>query len=160
MFSIEETELPGIGRRFEVTTNADDRLFIILHDSGMVELYDSRPEDPQRPSPVATFNNDEARFVAAIIGRTIYKPEAIERLGRHSVGITWVQLKTDSYAVGKTIGELLQNTKASVLTVIEKDGKSQISVQTGYVIKEGSQLALAGEQKEVQAIKVLMEKGK
>lgn len=160
MSSIEETELAGIGRRFEIVTDAGDQLIIVLHDSGMVELYHAGAGDPQKPALVAILKDDEARLVAAIIGRTIYRPEAIERLSRHGVGIVWVQLKAESNAVGKTAGDLLQNTGVSVLAVIERDGKRHNVVPHDYVFQEGSQLALAGGQKEIQALKALMEKGR
>jgi len=159
MSIVEEIELPGLGRRFEVVTDAGDLLIIVVHDSGTVELYDARSGDRQKASLVATLKDDEARLVAAIIGRTIYRSEAIERLGRHGVGIAWLQPKADSYGVGRTVGELLQNTGVSVLVVIEKDGKRHNVLPADYVLQEGCQLALAGGKKEIQALKALIEKG-
>jgi len=160
MSLVEETELPGIGIRFEIVTVAGDRLIIVVHDSGTVEMYSARSGDPQEPALVATLTDDEARLVAAIIGRTVYRPEAIERLSRHGVEIAWLQLKADSYAVGRTVREFLENTGVTVLAAIETDGKRHDVLPSDYVLQDGSQLALAGGKKEVHALKTLMEKGR
>jgi TrkA domain protein len=88
MASVEERDLAGIGTRFTVKTNKGDRLIIILHDSGGVELYRESPGADQSDC-VATLDSEEARLVAAIIGRTLYRTEPIERLGRHGLVVAW-----------------------------------------------------------------------
>jgi Putative regulatory, ligand-binding protein related to C-terminal domains of K+ channels len=160
MYPIEETELAGIGRRFVVVTDSGNRLIIVVHDSGVVELYYASPEEPQKTCPAATLTNDEARLVAAIIGRTIYRPEAIERLSKYGVTIRWYSLKDNTNFIGKTIGELFQKTAITVLTVVEKDGKKQTSPPDNYVLQEGSQVALSGDTRSLEKIKELIDKGK
>lgn len=159
MYPVEETELAGIGRRFVVVTSAGSRLVIVVHDSGVVELYYASSDEPQKTSPVATLTDDEARLVAAIIGRTIYRPEAIERLSKHGVAIRWHSVRARSYAIGKTVGELLGKTGIVVLTVVEKDGKRQTSPLSDYMLQEGSQVALSGSRRNIEMLEELMDKG-
>jgi K+/H+ antiporter YhaU regulatory subunit KhtT len=104
MAPVEERDLAGIGKRFTVKTNKGDRLITILQDSGGVELYREAPGTEQSDS-VATLDSEEARLVAAIIGRTLYRTEPIERLGQHGLVVAW-SLTPSSYAVGKTLQEL------------------------------------------------------
>jgi TrkA domain protein len=160
MYAVEESDLPGIGRSFVVSTDAGNQLTIVVHESGTVELYYASSEEDQKPCPIATLTDDEARLVAAIIGRTIYRPEAIERLSKHGITIRWHLLKANSYAIGKTVGELFQNTAVVVLTVVEKDGKKQASPPNNYVLHEGSQIALSGNIRNLEQTKELMDKGK
>lgn len=160
MYPIEETELAGIGRRFVVVTNSGSRLVVVVHESGTVELYYASSDDPQNICPVVTLTDDEARLVAAIIGRTIYRPEAIERLSKHGVAIRWHSLKEHSYAIGKTLGELFQNTGVAVLAVVEKDGKRQTSPPNNYVFQEGSQVALSGGIRALEKVEVILDKGR
>ena len=159
MYAVEETDLPGIGRRFAVTTNSGNQLTIVVHETGTVELYYCSSEKPEKNCPIATLTDDEARLVSAIIGRTIYRPEAIERLGKYGITIRWHLLKANSYAIGKTVGDLFQNTAVMVLTVVEKDGKKQASPQNNYVLHEGSQIALSGNAHNLEKVKELMDKG-
>jgi K+/H+ antiporter YhaU regulatory subunit KhtT len=103
MASVEERDLAGIGKRFTIETNKGDRLIIILQDLGGVELYRETPGSDQNDC-VAILDSEEARLVAAIIGRTFYRTEPIERLGRHGLVVVWHTLAPGSYAVGKTPG--------------------------------------------------------
>lgn len=160
MYPVEETELAGIGRRFVVVTNSGSQLVIVVHDeSGAVELYCATSDDPQKTCPVATLTDDEARLVAAIIGSTIYRPEAIERLAKHDVIIRWHALKAQSYAIGKTVGEVFENTGIAVLTIVDKEGKRQTSPPKDYVFQEGSQIALSGTRKNIEKVGELIDKG-
>lgn len=159
MYSVEETELAAIGRRFVIVTSFGSRLTIVVHESGTVELYYASSEEPQKTCPVATLTDDEARLVAAIIGRTIYRPEAIERLSKYGVTIRWHSLKAHSYAIGKTVGELVRDTGVAVLAVIEKDGKRHTSPPGDYVFQEGSQAALSGRRQDIEKVEELMDKG-
>lgn len=158
MYPVEETELAGIGRRFVVVTSSGSRLVIIMHDSGMVELYYSSA-DEQQACPVATFTEDEARLVAAIIGRTIYRPEAVERLNKYGLAIRWQSVKANSYAIGKTLGEVLKNSGVVVLAVIDKDGKRHASPPGDFVLQEGSQIALSGSSRDIEKIEESLDKG-
>jgi TrkA domain protein len=160
MASVEERDLAGIGKRFRVETNQGDHLIIIALDSGGVELYRESSGSDQSDH-LATLDSEEARLVAAIIGRTLYRTEPIERLGRHGLVVTWHTLTPNSYAVGKTFQELdfLRFPSVSIITVVEKGGERRINPAPGYVFKAESQVALAGNRKDVQECINFMEKG-
>ncbi len=160
MASVEERDLAGIGTRFTVKTNKGDRLIIILQDSGGVELYRESPGADQTDC-VATLDSEEARLVAAIIGRTLYRTEPIERLGRHGLVVAWHTLAPSSYAVGKTLQELglFRFPTVSVITVVEKGGEKWSNPASDYVFKVESQVALVGNRKDVQKCIEFIEHG-
>jgi TrkA domain protein len=160
MASVEERDLAGIGKRFTVKTNKGDRLIIILQDSGGVELYRESP-GPDQNDCVATLDIEEARLVAAIIGRTLYRTEPIERLDRHGLVVVWHTLAPGSYAVGKTPRQLdlSRFLTISIIAVVEKGGERWANPAPDYVFRAESQVALAGSRKEVQECINFMEKG-
>lgn len=161
MASIHESNLPGIGKQFSVETRAKDRLTIVLHDAGPVEIYYAPKQNPAETIPVATLDDNEARQLAAILARLFYRPEAVERLSRHGVEIFWHTLAGKSYAVGKSISELQDQKRndGAIIAVIEKDGSKKTNPGNDYILKEGSQVALSGTQKEVQSLSELLEGG-
>jgi K+/H+ antiporter YhaU regulatory subunit KhtT len=160
MASVEERDLAGIGTRFTVKTDKGDRLIIILQDSGGVELYREAPGADQSDC-VATLDSEEARLVAAIIGRTLYRTEPIERLGRHGLVLAWHTLVPSSYAVGKTPQELglFRFPTVSIITVVEKGGERWTHPASDYVFKPESQVALVGSRKDVQKCIQFIENG-
>jgi K+/H+ antiporter YhaU regulatory subunit KhtT len=160
MASVEERELAGIGQRFMVATNQGDHLIIVVRDSGGVELYRQPPGSEQNDC-IATLDSDEARLVAAIIGRTIYRSETIERLRRLGMVVAWHTLGQGSYAVGKSLQELNSSRFAtvSILAVVEKGGERRANPDPAYTLKAESQIALAGNSKDVQDYLNFLEKG-
>jgi TrkA domain protein len=160
MASVEEGDLAGIGKRFTVVTNQGERLIIIVHESGGVELYRAIPGSDQSDS-IATLDSEEARLVAAIIGRTIYRTETMERLARHGLVVAWHTLGPGSYAVGKALQDLQLSRfpTVAVITVVERGGKRWSHPTPDYRLKEGAQVALAGSRKDVHKCIDFMEKG-
>jgi len=160
MGPFEETYLPGIGTRYVVTTAGGDQLIIVVHDAGKTELYHATKENPDTAIPIVTLNDGEARLTAAIIGRTIHRPEAIERLARHGIVVEWHRVAEGDYAIGKALGDVLQDSEVAVIALVDKDGKRQACPSHGYVLQEGVQLALAGTQRQVRAAIEIIEKGR
>ncbi len=160
MASVEERDLAGIGKRFTVKTNKGDRLIIILQDSGGVELY-WESAGAEQSDCVATLDSEEARLVAAIIGRTLYRTEPIERLGRYGLVVAWHTLTSGSYAVGKTLQELglFRFPTVSVIAIVEKGGEKWANPASDYVFKAESQVALVGSRKDVQKCIEFIENG-
>ncbi|MFW6174421.1 MAG: cation:proton antiporter regulatory subunit [Chloroflexota bacterium] len=161
MFPIEETDLAGVGKRYSLRTSSGERLVIVTLDSGDVEIYQSR-ESGEEPRPVATLTPEEAKYVAAILGRTIHSPEALDRLNRSGVGIHWYELGANSFAVNRALDELklTERTGASVVSVIRKSGRQRGAPDPALACQQGDQLAIVGDQRQVQQCVKLLEDGK
>jgi len=68
MSTISESNLPGVGRKFQIEAASGDRLTIVIHDDGTRELYHFARKSPDKVASVVTLSDSEARQVAGIIG--------------------------------------------------------------------------------------------
>ena len=77
MSTISESNLPGVGRKFQIETLSGDRLIIVIHDDGKRELYHFERKNLNRPASVLTLSDGEARQIAGIVGGLTYVPKAL-----------------------------------------------------------------------------------
>lgn len=157
MYTFDETELTGIGRSFTVQTHTGTKIVIVVHDLGDVELYYSTPNEPEKMNCLGTLHEDEARLLAAIIGRTIYRPEAIERLAHHGVLVSWYRVKPGSFAAGRKIGEIIREGGVAVIAVIDSDGQRIVDPPPSHLLEVDAQIALAASVKQVPGLKRLFD---
>ena len=100
---IQETELPGIGRRFDLSS-VDGSVSVVIHHSGRRDLYVR--EARARDDPVSlSLTDHQARQLGAILGGAYFKPAVVEEM-EAVIGdllIDWVTLTEGSPATGKSI---------------------------------------------------------
>jgi TrkA domain protein len=163
MATIRESDLPGIGRKFQLEARSGDRLVIVIHDDGRRELYHFDPNDPDELLSMVTLSDAEARQVAGIIGGLTYTPKALESasITVDDLLIEWYKIEPGSQAIGKTIGQLQvrQTTGTTIIAIIEKDGHQRISPGPDQTLAEDVTVVVAGERQQVQALKRLIAQG-
>lgn len=147
--NIRESELPGIGYKFEITTKSQDKLVIVIHDDGRREIYHFDADDYDEVLSSATFNDSEARQIAGILGGMTYKPKALETVdfAFDDVIIEWYKVEPHAPAVNKTIGELdiRNNFGVTVIAIKKKKTKKSHNPGPDTVIEVGDTLVITGE---------------
>jgi len=110
---LEETLLPGVGVRYELTTRAGEVLGIVVQREGGAEIavYDRR--DPDRARGVFRLSPEEADAVAEVLGA----PRLTQRFADLSREVPGLQsarfpIAPDSPFDGRTLGD----TRARTLT--------------------------------------------
>ncbi len=125
MSTIRETNLPGIGRKFQIDTRTGDKLVIIVHDDGKREMHHFDYNDPEESISMVTLDDSEARRVGAILGGMVYMPKALEsvNVAFDQILIEWFKVEPEAKGAGKTIGELhiRKRTGAAIIAVTMKD---------------------------------------
>jgi TrkA domain protein len=163
MSTIRESDLPGIGRKFQLEARSGDRLVIVIHDDGRRELYHFDPSDPDEQLSMVTLTDTEARQVAGIIGGLNYTPKALESVSINldDLLIEWYKIEPGSQAIGKTIGQLQvrRTTGATIMALIERDGRKRINPGPDQMLTEDATLIVAGERQQVQSFKRLIAHG-
>lgn len=115
MAKISEGLLPGIGKKHEITTDSEERLVIVSHDEGQVEMYYFEMDD-EEPIASITMTAKEARQVGSILQSSVYEPHPLEKaeFSLEGLSIEWVQIPKNSPVIGKTIGQLELRKKHNV----------------------------------------------
>ena len=121
MPEIEETLLPGVGVRHELTTSAGERLSVLTHHSGRRELalYDRR--DPDACTGVLHLSEVDTRALVDVLGGSpISETVTAVQQQVEGLAIEWVRVAEGSPSADATIadGQLRTRTGASVVAVV------------------------------------------
>lgn len=125
MGRVSESELPGVGARFDFTTDNGDQLGVVVHRSGRrdVAIYDK--EDPDACKAMVHMEEHEARDLAELLGGSRLSEEAA-RLRHQVAGISldWLMVEPGAPWAGRTLGEseVRSETGVSIVALI-RDGE-------------------------------------
>lgn len=154
---IRESDLPGIGRKFQADIRSGERVVIIVHDDGRRELYQFEEDNHDECAASVSLDDAEARQLAGILGGMAYTPKALEsvEMAFDDLVIEWYKVEPGSDAEGKTIGELAirQNFGATVVAIIEDERAKSISPGPEASINRGATLVVAGERRQVNKLR-------
>lgn len=158
MSVVRESDLVGIGKKYEIDTEAGDQMVVVIHDDGRRELY-RREEADNETHCVMTLSDEESRQVAGIIGGLSYKPKALETIevALDDLRIEWYKVGESNDGVDKSIGELevRQRTGASIIAAI-RDDETIINPGPDYVITSGTTLVIAGKRNNIKLLKEIL----
>ena len=158
MSVVRESDLIGIGKKYQIETEAGDSMVVVIHDDGRRELY--RHEETENETHcVMTLSDEESRQVAGILGGLSYKPKALETIevALDDLRIEWYKVEPSNDGVNKSIGQLevRQKTGASIIAAI-KESESIINPGPDYVIEPGVTLVIAGKAKNIKLLKEIL----
>lgn len=119
---LEETELPGIGKRFAIRLSGGHDLVVVIHNTGKREVYLMEDEEP---SCYFELTDEEAKELGFLIAGAVFEPVATEKMELlwKQVVMEWVKVEAKSSYVGKTIAELeiRRKTGVSVIAIERND---------------------------------------
>lgn len=155
---VRESDLVGIGKKYQVETVAGDDMIVVIHDDGKRELYRSE-DDGSETHCVMTLSDEESRQLAGIIGGLSYKPKALETIefALDDLRIEWYKVGETSDGAHKSIGELgvRQYTGASIIAAIQ-DNETIINPGPEHIILPGSTLVVVGKIANIKLLKEIL----
>ena len=129
MKKVTETDLPGVGVRFDLETNAGRSVGVVVHQSGRRDLvvYDERDVDRARES--VELSEDEGHTLGELLGGSPvleHLDDAVHRL--EDLVISWIKIDSKSSLAGLTLAEasLRTRTGAGIVALVTDSGSIPI----------------------------------
>lgn len=156
---VKEHDLPGVGKKFALTTNDAERLTVIIHNTGHREIYMFRDKE-EFPSTAVRLEDAEARMLGAILGGAYFQPAVAESMDMvlGQLSVEWFRVAAGSPLAGRTIQDsaIRKRTGASVIAIL-RDGRSVPNPAPGDVIEVGDTLLVVGDRAQVQRFRAEIE---
>lgn len=158
---IYEADVPGVGKRYEVETDDDERLVVIVHHDGKRELF--RRDHPDADAEkLFDLSAGVAREVANVLQGADFRPLDLDDVDvpLGDAVIEWTDVPDGSPLAGQTIGdaELRQRTGATV-AAIQRDEETIGSPTPDTVLEPDDILVVVGSRAEQKALQSLLETG-
>jgi TrkA domain protein len=147
MALVEETRLPGVGVRYEFTTEAGDRVGVIVHRSGGREVLVYAREDPDSCRSLLRLGDDDAHTLVDLLGGSEVSERLDEVLSTSIEGLMleWIPLRPGSAHVGEARSELGLRTRtgASIVAVL-RGAETVASPRADFRLEPGDTAVLVG----------------
>jgi TrkA domain protein len=120
---VDETQLPGMGIRYDFTTDEGDRLGVLVHRTGRRDVLVYSSDDPDECRMTITLRPDDARTLSELLGASRIA-EHLTALQQQVEGIAldWIKVDPASPWAGLRLKEAAIHTETGVSVVAILDG--------------------------------------
>jgi TrkA domain protein len=143
---VEETPLPGIGIRKEITLATGRRVGVVIHRDGRSELIVSRRDDPDASAVSVSLTTEEAAGLGSLLGGAqLVAQLTAEHRDIPGVSTEQVLIGPTSPFSGRTLGDtqLRTRTGASVVAIL-RSSEVVPSPTPGFGLRTGDVLVIVG----------------
>ena len=104
--AIYESDVPGVGRKFELEIDGDERLVVLIHHDGKREVY-RRPSPDADSTKLFSLSGKLSRQLGTILEGTYFQPIELDdaQVPLGEAIIEWTELSRSSPLVGRTLEE-------------------------------------------------------
>jgi TrkA domain protein len=161
MAEIKEVKLPGLGVRYEFTTQEGKRIGVVSHRSGRKELYFADPNDPDAFKRMLSLTDEDARTLAEMLGGSRIAEELAGLQQRiEGLAIDWLPVREDSPYVGRTIGDARVRTRTGVsIVALLREDQAVPAPGPDTEIASGDYLVVVGTTRGIEEVVGLLHRG-
>lgn len=156
--TVYETDVPGVGRKFEYELDGDDRLVILIHHDGKREVFRRRSAEADSRR-LFELTDQQAREVGTILEGAYFQPVDLERT-QVPVGeeiLQWHDVGDDSSLAGRSLrdADVRQATGTSILA-IQRDDETIGNPSSEFELRGGDVIVALGTRAEQRTLADLL----
>jgi len=157
--TVYETDVPGVGKKFEVELGGDERLVVLLHHDGKREIFHKSDPDVDAER-LFTLPGQLAREVGAILQGAYFQPVETDNVAvpLGEAIIEWLDVSDGSPLVDQTLAEsgVRKQTGVSVIA-IQRGAETVPNPGPDETIAAGDILVTLGTREELSALEAFVE---
>ena len=150
--TIYESDLPGVGKKFEIELGDDRRLVIVTHNTGKREVFLKADEDADAEK-LFELPDRLARTVGTILEGAYFQPvqsEQVETMLAEGTFLEWYNVEEGAALAGQTLAEARVRERTGVsIIAIEREETVVPSPKPDTVIEAGDTLVVIGSEEDV-----------
>lgn len=152
--TIYESDLPGVGKKYEVELEGDDRLVVVTHNTGKREVFKKAGEDADSEK-LFELSDRLARTVGTILEGAYFQPvtsDRVETMLSDETAIEWYNLTDASTLVGQRIADAQIREEFGVSVVAIQRQETVISAPSpATVLEAGDTIVVIGDREDCLA---------
>lgn len=145
--TVYETDLPGVGKKFEVELPDESRLVVVTHNTGRREVF-RRPSPDADSEKLFELPDRLARTVGSILEGAYFQPvqtDRVETMIAEDLSIEWYVVSEDSELAGETLASARVGPRTGSTVVAIQRGDEVIPAPGGDTdIRAGDTLVVVG----------------
>ena len=149
---VYESEVPGVGRKFELELTGGRSVVVVLHHDGRCELF--RRDGPDADGEkILDLKGEQANRLGSILEGAYFESVDVDSLSvpLGDAIIEWVEVAPDSPVAGKTLGESKIRTETGTSIIAIQRGEETVSNPPPETELEPGDLLVAVGTREEQA---------
>jgi TrkA domain protein len=157
--TVYETDIPGVGRKFEVELGGGERAVVVIHHDGRREVF-RRPDPDADSEKVFDLGSQQARNLGSILEGAYFETVDTDdlTLPLGDAFLEWVDVTEDCPVAGRTLGEakVRQRTGVSVIAV-QRGGDTFPNPDADFRVEAGDILVTIGTREEQGRLDTLVD---
>lgn len=151
--TVYESEIPGVGRKFELDVGDGGRVVVVVHHDGRREVF-NRPSPDADSEKLLDLGVGEARQLAAVLQGTGFETVDVDSLSA-PIGeaiIEWHEV-VDGGVAGRTLGELdLRGETGASVVAVQRGEETEANPGGAFELATGDVLVALGTRAEQSAL--------
>ncbi|MFC3478764.1 cation:proton antiporter regulatory subunit [Halobacterium litoreum] len=156
--TVYETDIPGVGRKFEMDIGGGERVVVVVHHDRRCEVF-RRPDPDADSEKLLDLSSDQANKLGSILEGAYFESVDVGSLTvpLGDAIIEWWEVEDGSSFAGRTLAEMNVRAETGVSVIAVQRGDETIAnPDPEFEVADGDLLVTVGTRAEQNALEELL----